>query len=84
MFAEDINQQLAEGQKQIESLWASSHQKEFKPSVQVKATSDPINPSPKQKKLKNSVAAEVRQRFEERKAESNNPYPEFNSNLGFL
>ena len=84
IFAEEMNQQIAEGQKQLESMFASPLKIPPKEAVKEKATTDPFNPSPQQKKLKSSVAAEVRQRFEARKAKCDNQYAELNSNLGFI
>ena len=71
MFAADIKQQLAEGQKQLEELWASPLKIPAKEGVKERAKIDPFNPSPTRK---------LKQKLEK----SKNPYPELNSNLEFI
>ena len=71
IFAGEINQQLAEGQKQLEELWASPLKIPAKEGVKERAKIDPFNPSPT-RKLKQKIS------------KSDTPYPEFNSNLEFI
>ena len=71
LFAADIKQQLSEGDKKLEELWASPLKIPPNEGKKEKAKIDPFNPSPT-RKLKEKIAT------------SDNPYPELNSNLEFI
>ena len=71
MFVADLKQQIADGHKKLEDMWASPLKIHPNEGKKEKAKIDPFNPSPT-RKLKEKVE------------KSDNPYPELDKNLGFL
>ena len=71
MFAEAIEQQLADEQKEIEKMWASPHKIQPQEPAKERAKIDPWNPSPIRK-------------LKEKQAQSVKAAPEFDNNLSFI